>query len=89
MNYVPNISPEEIKMLPAAAFEGQIVIVDDESQLKEACDYLLSQKVIGFDTETKPSFQVGQTNKVALIQLSTADRCYLFRLCRMRSTRQS
>ena len=36
--------------------------------------------MVGFDTETRPAFKKGQKHKVALMQISTVDRCYLFRL---------
>ena len=49
-----------------------------------ACRDLASQSIIGFDTETRPSFTAGVVNKVALLQLSTHERCYLIRLCRTR-----
>jgi len=39
---------------------------------------------VGFDTETRPAFTAGNSNKVALLQLSTPERCYLMRLCCMR-----
>ncbi len=84
MIFEKNISPEEIKLLPQAAFGGEIVVVDSEKRVDEACNYLLGCDIIGFDTETRPSFKVGATNKVALLQLSSAERCYLFRLCSMR-----
>lgn len=48
------------------------------------CRDLASHKVIGFDTETRPSFKAGVTNRVALLQLSTPTRCYLIRLCKMK-----
>lgn len=82
------ISNEEIQSLPAGQFGGRIVVVDDEQGLKEACQYLASQPVIGFDTETRPSFRAGESHLVALLQLSGADRCYLFRLCCMRFDKQ-
>lgn len=82
--FAANISNEEIPLLPKAAFEGRVEIVDSEKDVDEACDWLLKQKIIGFDTETRPSFKAGVTNKVALLQLSGGDRCFLFRLCRMR-----
>lgn len=50
--------------------------------MTQACRYLSTQAVIGFDTETRPSFTAGRINRVALLQLSTADRCYLIRLCK-------
>ncbi|KAA6333800.1 Ribonuclease D [termite gut metagenome] len=39
--------------------------------------------MLGFDTETRPSFMKGRVNRVALLQLSTKHHAYLFRLCKM------
>lgn len=50
--------------------------------MNEACRYLEKQKVLGFDTETRPSFTSGCVNRMALLQLSTYERCYLIRLCK-------
>ena len=55
-------------------------IVEDEEGIKEAIDKLRESDVIGFDTETRPSFRKGQSNTVSLIQLSTRETCYLFRI---------
>lgn len=70
--------------MPTARFDGRIVVVDEESQVEAACRDLAQWPVIGFDTETRPSFKAGVTNRVALLQLSTPRTCYLFRLCRIR-----
>ena len=70
--------------LPAAHFPGRIVVVDKEEQIGEACGDLRRYKMIGFDTETRPSFRAGVSYKVSLLQLSTPDTCYLFRLSRIR-----
>lgn len=78
------ISNEEIPQLPKAVFAGKVEVIESEQQVDEACNWLLRQEVIGFDTETRPAFKAGVTNKVALLQLSGPDRCFLFRLCRMR-----
>ena len=51
-----SISNEEAALLPAIEFRGPIVVVDSEPRLREACRYLAAQPVIGFDTETRPSF---------------------------------
>ncbi|MDR2816928.1 MAG: 3'-5' exonuclease domain-containing protein 2, partial [Proteiniphilum sp.] len=50
---------------------------------RDACNYLSTQSTLGFDTETKPAFIRGQVHKVALMQLSTEEKCYLFRLNRI------
>ena len=80
----PTISNEETAALPAARFSGEIRIVDTNDGIEAACNHLHSQPVIGFDTETRPSFRPGPMNRVALLQLSAPDCCYLFRLCRIR-----
>lgn len=74
------ISKEELAELPIEKFKGKIVIVDKQEDVKPAINDLMQYSKIGFDTETKPAFKKGQVNKVALIQLSTTDTCYLFRL---------
>lgn len=84
MTFRSTISNEEAAQLPAAHFDGQIVIVDSDEQIESVCQDLASQRIIGFDTETRPSFKAGQMNKVALLQLSTHECCYLIRLCRMK-----
>lgn len=69
-----------IQQLPRALFEGRIVVVLSESDAEKAVDYLLSQPVIGIDTETRPSFRKGVKYYVSLMQVSTRDICFLFRL---------
>lgn len=82
MRFAESISVEEIEQLELANFDGPIVVVDKINEdYAEAVDYLSSQTIIGFDTETKPCFTSNQPrNKMALLQLSGGDRAYLFRL---------
>ena len=75
-----SISNESLEQLPTAAFSGEIVQVDDIGQVNEAIAYLKNQKVLGFDTETRPAFKKGSKNKVALLQLAGGDKAYLFKL---------
>lgn len=82
-----SITPDEIKDLPVAGFEGRIEIVDSVEALERACDHLMGESVIGFDTETRPSFKAGVSYNVSLIQLSTEDVCYLVRLTSVRMER--
>lgn len=74
------ISNELTATLPALSFAGEIVVVDREEQISDACRDLARHSIIGFDTETRPSFKAGISYKVSLLQLSTPTRCYLFRL---------
>lgn len=82
--FTDKISNEATAALPAVEFRGEIRIVENGNDLAAACDDLLRQPVIGFDTETRPSFRVGVTFRVSLLQLSTPERCYLFRLNKVR-----
>lgn len=69
-----------ISQLPTTQFEGRIVVVLSASEAERAVNFLLSQPVLGFDTETRPSFTRGHQHKVALLQVATTDICFLFRL---------
>lgn len=80
MAFVNKISNEEVAALSAIHFDGEIVVVDTDEALDVVCRHLAEQSVLGFDTETRPSFKAGVTNKVSLLQLSTYERCYLIRL---------
>lgn len=82
MIFQPTITNEQTAELPSARFGGRIIVIDNDELIAEACRDLAAHKMIGFDTETRPSFKAGVTNKVALLQLSTPSRCYLVRLCR-------
>lgn len=84
MAFLATIDNDIVAALPAARFPGRIVIVDRDDKVGEACSDLRRYKVIGFDTETRPSFRAGVSYKVSLLQLSTPDTCYLFRLSHIR-----
>lgn len=84
MVFQPTIDNDTVAALPAARFGGRIVVVDSEELVEAACSDLERHTTIGFDTETRPSFRAGVSYKVSLLQLSTPDTCYLFRLCRIR-----
>lgn len=76
------ISPDEIAALELASFPGEIVVVDEEGPvMDQAVRYLRRQKVLGFDTETRPTFSPDQHScGTALLQLSGGGKAYLFRL---------
>lgn len=84
MTYQANIDNDSVAQLPAARFPGRVVVVDSDELVDVACEDLQRHERIGFDTETRPSFRAGVSYKVSLLQLSTPDTCYLFRLCKIR-----
>lgn len=69
-----------IPQLPSVSFKGRIIVIITAADAEKAVEYLLSQSILGVDTETRPSFRKGQHNNVALLQVSTHDTCFLFRL---------
>lgn len=69
-----------IPSLPTAQFDGRIIVILTKGETEKAVNYLLSQPILGFDTETRPTFRKGEHHKVALLQVSTPDTCFLFRL---------
>lgn len=70
----------DIASLPVVNFEGCIVVVVSEREAERAVRFLLSQPILGVDTETRPSFRRGDMHQVALLQVSGRDICFLFRL---------
>ncbi|PWF62885.1 3'-5' exonuclease [Shewanella sp. BC20] len=46
--------------------------------LANALQQLSSESVLGFDTETRASFEPGVQHPLSLVQLATSDSCYLF-----------
>lgn len=70
----------KIGELPRATFPGRIITILSKGEAERAVDFLLSSPILGFDTETRPVFTKGRQRKVALLQVSTKDTCFLFRL---------
>lgn len=69
-----------IASLPQASFPGRIIVILTPGETEKAVNYLLSQSLLGVDTETRPSFKRGHQYQVSLLQVSTEDTCFLFRL---------
>ncbi|GAB7088190.1 3'-5' exonuclease [Marinifilum fragile] len=75
-----SITSEEANKMPLKAFEGDIILVDEYKDLYEAIQYLNNYSILGFDTETRPSFKKGKVNDVALLQLAANSKTFLFRI---------
>ncbi len=81
--YRETISKEELAAMPVDAFHGTIRVIDSVQQVDGAVEEIRRQTVLGFDTETRPSFSKGHVNKVALLQLSDGNTAWLFRIQRV------
>ena len=80
--YISSISSEDLQKLEYASFPGEIRVVDSVgAEFNRAVNYLRRQKILGFDTETRPCFSPDQPRYgVALLQLSGPEKAYLFRV---------
>ncbi|MGL4227983.1 MAG: 3'-5' exonuclease [Tannerellaceae bacterium] len=78
-----SITKEEVALLPVEEFRGRVIEIYTVRDAERAVLYLSQFKKLGFDTETKPSFTKGKSHKVALMQISTDEACFLFRLNRI------
>ena len=78
--YKENITVEEIAEHELSWFKGEIVLVDNIKIFHEVFPRLLGSDLLGFDTETRPTFKKGKKNSVSLIQLATAELACLFRI---------
>lgn len=74
------ITKSEINNLPLGKFEGEIIVVDKRDKIPDAIKEIKLERIIGVDTETRPTFKKGALNKTALIQIATEKKVYLFRL---------
>lgn len=74
------ITKAEINELPLIAWEGRIKIINTTEEMCDAVKILIRESVVGFDTETRPTFKKGEYYPPALIQIATDDCVYLFRI---------
>lgn len=73
-----SISKEELNKLPIRAYDGPIRLVNDKDQLADCVKILSEEKILGFDTETRPSFERGVSYPTALLQLATSKEVFVF-----------
>lgn len=75
-----NITVEELAEHELSWFKGEIVLIDNLDTFYKVFPRLLGNDLLGFDTETRPTFKKGRRNSVSLIQLSTEDLACLIRI---------
>jgi len=74
------LGKEQINSMPLIKYEGDIKVFSKKDNIQDAVDYLLTQKVIGFDTETRPTFTKGPLNAPSIMQLAGGDSVFIFQL---------
>ena len=75
-----DIAKADIAQMPSELFSGRTIVIHSVNDVEKAVNYLKSFPIVGIDTETRPSFAKGKSYEVSLLQLSTEDTCFLFRL---------
>ena len=78
--FAEKISKEEIAQMEVEEYKGRIITILTPEEAEKAVSYLMQFPALGIDTETRPCFQKGKSYIVSLLQVSTADTCFLFRL---------
>lgn len=81
--YRRKISKDEINALPIRRYEGEVRLVRSPEELEAAVNVLARETVLGFDTETKPTFRKGKVNAPALVQFAAAEVVFLIQLGRV------
>ncbi|MDR1857137.1 MAG: 3'-5' exonuclease domain-containing protein 2 [Desulfovibrio sp.] len=74
------LSADEINALPLCSYGGKVNLVRSEADWQEAMPDVKDETLLGFDTETRPSFKKGQTNKPSIVQLATRRAVYIVQL---------
>jgi ribonuclease D len=77
------ISRESLAELPIRRYEGPVSLVKTRPELADARADLRGERVVGLDTETRPSFKKGEVHLPCLVQAATARAVYLFQLSRL------
>ncbi len=78
--FAENLSNEEINELPLYQFNGGIFVIDTFDKLDYFLPLIQEQEILGFDTETRPSFKKGKVNPVSLLQLTSSNQAFLIRI---------
>lgn len=83
MIFKQRIEKSEVAQMQSVLFDGRIITIDTIPDAEKAVKALSKEKLMGIDTETRPSFRKGVFHQVSLLQISTQETCFLFRLNRI------
>src|SRR4051812_48930924 len=77
------LTRDEVNELPIRRYEGEVRLVESAAELERAIAEWRGERLVGFDTETRPAFKPGESYLPALAQIATAQRVYLLPLQRL------
>ncbi len=78
--FIPTIDNKELEKLPLGRFSGSIRFIDTLPEVRKYTPLLMQERLLGFDTETRPSFKKGRQNRISILQLATRFHAFLFRV---------
>lgn len=78
--YARQISHDEMSALPIRRYEGSVYVVAAQSELEPAMHDIMQERVVGFDTETRPAFRPGESYLPSIAQFATANAVYLLQV---------
>ena len=81
--YQSEISKEEVAGLDLIQYEGPIHLIDSMEAFEREIDRIEREPVLGFDTETRPSFKKGKLYPTSLIQISSLEQSWIIRVSRI------
>ena len=81
--YQNEISKEEVAALDLIQYEGPIEVIDTPEAFEAAIRIISREPLLGFDTETRPSFKKGKVYPTSLIQLATLEQAWIVRVSRI------
>ena len=86
--YAESITKDEVNELHLRRYAGPVELVQDDEASDAAIKVLSKEKVLGFDTETRPAFRKGESYLPSLLQLGGTDKVYIFQLSKLSSTKK-
>jgi ribonuclease D len=84
-SFPATISKDEVNRLPIGRYTGPVHLIASDDAAARALAALAREKVLGFDTETRAAFRVGESYPPALVQLAAEREVFIFRLAALRS----
>mgnify|MGYP001094176992 CR=1 FL=1 len=80
MNFPASITKDEVMELPISSYTGNVHVLTEANEIDDAMAEISKSKVVGFDTEARPTFKKGQIRNISLIQIATKTEVYLLRI---------
>ncbi|MFC1766182.1 hypothetical protein ACFL6U_29425, partial [Planctomycetota bacterium] len=80
----PRMTKEEINGCPMHQYEGRIRVIQSSEELARVVAQLEKETILGFDTETRPTFRSGQSYPPAVLQLAGTHEVYIYQLLKRR-----